>query len=80
MTLRRAKPIRADQGDSGGDHLGMLEAIRSALEPADDAPAVRTAIDSLPDDYVLEIRDVLLVALAAVLDGEGKGTTGRRRL
>ena len=62
-----AKLIRADQGD-GGDYLGMCETMRGLLAEADGADAIRRAIGDMPDDYVVELRDILVVSLEALLE------------
>ena len=64
---RNAKTIRADQGD-GGDYLGMCETVRGLLAEADGADAIRRALGDLPDDYVVEVRDILVVALESLLE------------
>lgn len=68
MSGRKAKPIRVDQGADGGSYLGMCQAVRDLLAEADGADAIRRAIGDLPDDYVVEVRDILTVALESLLE------------
>lgn len=67
-SLRRTPMIRDDQTDAPEMTAGELETIRAALEICASANQVRETLSHMPEPWVMAIQDMVITAIAAVLD------------